>query len=649
MTPRWHRLLSLGFIAAGAGLAKAQGPPPPPPPLAILQPPPAPAGNPVTTAKALLGKALFWDEQLSSTGTVSCGSCHQANHGGSDPRTVGQPIASRHPGPNGIAGDADDIFASPGVPLHEAWGEYQWDDTFGLQPQVTGRKAPSYIDAGYSTLLFWDGRAGSQFRDPITNAVVLAAGAALESQAAGPPLSTAEMGHLDRDWNDVAAAVELARPLALASDIPAELATFLGERSYPELFQEAFGSDAVTPSRIIMAIATFERTLFSNQTPLDVALAGGAPLTPAENRGRTIFQTRNCLGCHNGQRISDDQFKYIGVRPVDDDLGRFAITGNPADRGAFRTPSLRNVQLRAPYMHNGRFNTLEEVVDFYDRGGDFTAPNKAPAIVPLNLTAQEKSDLVAFLRRPLTDPRVAAQISPFDRPTLYAQTDRVPEIEGAGSPGAGGFVPTPMAIEPPLAGSGEFTVAVSRALGGAQAMLLVDDQDPGMDPNVDAAALFAKRAVTLEGTGAGNGYGSATLELPADAASIGKTFYGRWLVSDPAGRAGFPPRASSASPFSAWPKARPSRAASSSTDERRAGARRVGPGRPTSPAPLALVGWRGGFVVCGRHWIGSVGRGARRGEPLALALPWRFDFRLIERAAVPLNPRSLHGERWPSG
>ena len=258
--------------------------------------------------------------------------------------------------------------------------------------------------------------------DPETLAVVLAAGAALEAQALVPILNSTEMGHVAREWSEVSARLAAAEPLALAHDLPAGLNDGVGGRTYPELFALAFGTPEITASRIAMAIASYERTLVSNQTPLDVALSGGAPLTPLEQQGRGIFANRNCVACHGGALLSDDNFHYTGVRPVQEDLGRFAETGANVDRGAMRTPSLRNVALRAPYMHNGEFTTLSDVIDFYDRGGDFDAPNKSPLIVPLNLTPQEKAALLAFLSRPLTDPRAAGETAPFDRPGLYSES-----------------------------------------------------------------------------------------------------------------------------------------------------------------------------------------------------------------------------------
>ena len=110
-------------------------------------PPPAPPGNPVTPAKAQLGKVLFWDEQLSSTRTVSCGTCHIPAAGGDDPRSASGPLAV-HPGPDGVFGGPDDVFGSPGVPLNQADGSYSWQASFGLLPQVTPRRTVSSLNAG---------------------------------------------------------------------------------------------------------------------------------------------------------------------------------------------------------------------------------------------------------------------------------------------------------------------------------------------------------------------------------------------------------------------------------------------------------------------------------------------------------------------
>lgn len=519
-------VLGLAALAFGVG-AGAQAPPPPPQPLG---PAPVPAENPQTPAKILLGQALFWDEQMSLTGTVACGTCHRPFSGGSDPRSGAAPTLN--PGFDGVFGSADDVHGSAGVPAHGDDGLYTSSAQFALAPQVGGRKAPSAVNAGFSPLLFWDGRAGTTFADPVTSQVLIGNGGALENQALGPLVNAIEMAPAAARTAALAARVNGIVPLALAEDLPAALAAFVSGRDYPALFAQAFGSEGVSASRIAFAIASYERTLTSNQTPFDTENGGTPALTDLERQGRAVFVQNDCAACHAGGLTSDNQFHYIGVRPVGEDLGRFVQTGNNADRGAFRTPSLRNVELRAPYMHDGRFATLEDVVEFYNRGGDFNAPNKDNRIRPRNLTAQQKTALLAFLRRPLTDPRVAAETGPFERPSLYGESTHVPRIVGVGRAGSGGVVPQIGAIEPPNLGNRNFTVSIAGAPAGAHATLVVATTDPGL-ANAVPSGDFAQRAFTVAA-----GWGSVNVDLGDDPARVGTKLYGRWYVEDPGAAGG---------------------------------------------------------------------------------------------------------------
>nr|MCU0239825.1 c-type cytochrome [Pyrinomonadaceae bacterium] len=490
-----------------------------------LDPPPTPPQNPTTAAKVFLGKTLFWDEQLSATRTVSCGTCHGIGNGGTDPRSKLQVARSTNPGFDNVFGTSDDVIGSPGVPKNNADGTYSFSTLFGMKEQVTGRKANSFLNAGYSASLFWDGRALTEFRDPITNQVIIPTGGALESQAAGPPTSDVEMAHSNRNWSQTASQIATSRPLGLSPSIPASLQTWINNRNYPQLFQEVYGSSDVTPAKIAMAIATYQRTLFTDQTPLDKALSGIENLTPQEESGRAIFSTALCNGCHGGGLLSDNNFHNIAIRPQAEDLGRFNVTNDNDDRGRFRTPSLRNVELRAPYMHNGKFNTLEEVVEFYDRGGDFPASNVNQGLIrPLKLSAQEKADLVAFMKRPLTDPRVVNGLPPFDNPSLYLDSNRVPVISGVGRAGSGSFVPKVTAIEPPVVGNPSFTVGVTEGLGNAQSVLVIHSSDPGIGSTIPTTGSFARQTVSLTGTGAGNGFGSVSIVIPNNPALVGQTF-----------------------------------------------------------------------------------------------------------------------------
>ncbi len=510
-------------------------------PVAPLGPPPVPVGNPITASKVYLGKTLFWDEQMSSTRTVACGTCHKASGGGDDLRAFTSPSTSTNPGPNQLFGDADDIVASGGVPATNFDGTYLSSSPYGLNEQVTGRSSMSFLNAAYSPVLFWDGRATGTFRDPITNAIILNNGGALESQVLGPPVSSVEMAHSGRDWNQVAARINESRPLALATNIPTALQTWIGGRRYSELFNEVFGTPEVTPVRIALAIATYERTLYTDQAPVDLANAGITPLTPQEQNGRGIFVStaNNCAVCHGGSQTTNNAFFYIGVRPDTEDISREAVTGFPNDRGTFRVPSLRNVELRGTFFHNGRFATLQEVVAFYNRGGDFDANNKPNLITPLGLSPQQQADLVAFLRRPLTDPRVTAELPPFDRPTLYMESNRVPQIIGTGRAGSGGIVPQIKAISPPLAGNQNFTVSVSGALGNANAILIITTTDPGVGTSIPIGRSFARVNATMQNTGAGNGWASVSVPLAETPLYLGRTYYARWYIEDVGAANGF--------------------------------------------------------------------------------------------------------------
>jgi cytochrome c peroxidase len=495
---------------------------------AQLGPPPQPAGNPLTAAKANLGQVLFWDEQVSSTRTVACGTCHIPAVGGGDPRSGVDPLAV-HPGPDGIFGglDDDDIFGSPGVVFNHADGLYDWDDAFGMSPRVTRRRTTSAINAGYSPELFWDGRAPGEFVDPVTMAVVLPSGAALESQSVGPPVSDAEMAHQGRAWTEVLARLAASQPLALAPAVPTRLLTWIDGRGYAELFAEAFGTPGITAPRFAMAIASHERTLFTNQTPFDQFLADGTGLTPQELAGNAVFNgAGNCNTCHQLEILSDHDFHYTGVRPKSDDPGRWEVTQDPDDLGKMRTPSLRNLSLRAPYMHNGRFATIDEVIEFYDAGGHFF-PNE---LVELDLTPGQKTSLKAFLTRPLTDLRLAAGVAPFDRPRLYTEGPRVPAVEGAGVGGTHG-VPAVVALEPALIGNPSFTVGVWNALAGAGALLAIDDAPLGTTP--PGSADFAFENVVLQVAPDGKGFGSVAIAVPTDPGLAGMEWFGRWYVTDP--------------------------------------------------------------------------------------------------------------------
>ena len=404
----------------------SQGPPPPPPPppggaIPPLPPVPQPPQNPGTPEKELLGKFLFWETQLSSDSAVSCGSCHFPEAGGSDPRSLIQ--GTRHPGSDGVFGNADDVFGSIGIQAQDCNGAILGGGAFGMERQVTARRSQSTVGAMFSPRLFWDGRSGPEFIDPETGTVSIPggstpAGGALEAQALEPILSEIEMGCDTRSWDQVRARLIASIPLQFATNIPQPMVNALAQfPDYPALFEMAFGTPDITAERIAFAIAAYERTLLPDQTPFDQFINGNPnALTLDQQQGLNVF-LNNCLPCHGGPFLSDNVFHDIGVRPENEDVGRFQVTGNEIDRGRFKTPPLRNVALRAPFFHNGGKETLLDVVNFYNVGGDFQNPEQGPQTPPLNLPLGARLDLVEFLES-LTDPRAENALPPFDHPTM---------------------------------------------------------------------------------------------------------------------------------------------------------------------------------------------------------------------------------------
>ncbi|MCA8960645.1 MAG: hypothetical protein KDC38_09040 [Planctomycetes bacterium] len=379
-----------------------------------LGPMPEPAENPLTPQKAILGKILFWDEQLSSDNGVACATCHQPEAGGSDPR-VGLPL-SANPGPDGIFGTEDDIAGSIGVVSADMGCGPTDDGVFFPERQVTGRRTPSFVGAGYSDSSFWDGRATDEFLDPETGAVAIVTGGALESQAVGPIVSSVEMACNGRTWDDVRTKLETVTPLSLASDLTPDIIDALTlDPTYPDLFEAAFGTPEITGRRIGFAIASYERTLVPDRTPFDLFLLGdSSALTADQEAGMALFEL-HCSVCHAGPALSDHGFHHIGVRPETDDIGREMVTGDVADRGKFKTPPLRNVALRAPFFHNGGKESLQEVLIFYNTGGDF--PTTDPDMLTLTLPNEELLLIEDFLTA-LTDNRLLFALPPFDHPTL---------------------------------------------------------------------------------------------------------------------------------------------------------------------------------------------------------------------------------------
>jgi len=499
-----HTLTSTVSLLTLTLAAHAQ---PAPPPLPAPQVPP---GNPITESKRILGKVLFWDEQLSASGTVSCGTCHTPSAGGGDARRA----ANR--GFDAAPATADDVFGSPGVIGADGMNNFKSVTGFAFASQVTGRTAPSAFMGAYFTQNFWDGRAGPSFVSPTTGLTVQQGGSALEDQAIEPPVASAEMAHDSRTWTQITSKLQTARPLALADQLPADVAAALADNpSYPGLFLRAFGSGAVTAERIAQAIATYERTLTPNQTPWDAFTAGQQnALTPSQQQGLNIFvgPGAHCNACHGGNTFSDNAFHNVGLRPVAEDRGRQNVTNSNNDRGRFKTPSLRNVGLRSSFFHNGQITTLEDVIRFYAQNNStfqrFT-DNLDPAAANINVGNNQINALADFLRNGLTDPRVAASAFPFDKPRLWSlRTDLQPAAIGGGTPPAGSsLTPLIIATDPPVIGSADFRVGLGNAPALRNAALRISTAAP------NAGVLGGGETLPASVTSAA---GTLTVRLPVD-------------------------------------------------------------------------------------------------------------------------------------
>jgi cytochrome c peroxidase len=230
----------------------------------------------------------------------------------------------------------------------------------GINGQLTKRKAPSLLNRAYGTAYFWDGRAKS-----------------LEEQAIKPIEDPTEMG----------------------AKLPAVVTRLRGDKDYPALFDKAFPGEPVSAETLAKAIASFERVLLRGDTPVDKFQKKGqrSAMTEEEIHGFWLFDSKaRCWRCHGGANFTDESFRNTGVTWGKDD-GRFGVTKDGDDRGKFKVPTLRGIGIAGPFMHDGSLKTLADVVEFYDKGGGDN-PNRDPAIKPLELSAEEKKALAAFLK-----------------------------------------------------------------------------------------------------------------------------------------------------------------------------------------------------------------------------------------------------------
>lgn len=313
------------------------------------------ADNLMTRAKIELGRQLYFDTRLSADNTISCASCH-------DP--------------------------AEGFAKHTQFG-------VGIKGQMGGRNSPVSYNRIVSGAQFWDGRASS-----------------LEAQAVGPIANPIEMGNTHE------------KAVETVASIP----------GYAVQFRVIFGDEGVTIDNIGRAIATFERAIVTGPAPYDYyeavrpflvmkpedlaslkdddaelyakyeaakAAAAEHPMSASAIRGRDLFfsERGGCTACHVGANLADEKFHNIGVgmdaeKP---DLGRFVVSNDEKDKGAFKTPTIRNVALSAPYMHDGSQKTLEEVVEHYNKGG-VPNPQLSMKMKKLDLKPEEKTDLVEFMK-----------------------------------------------------------------------------------------------------------------------------------------------------------------------------------------------------------------------------------------------------------
>ena len=235
------------------------------------------------------------------------------------------------------------------------------------------------------------------------------------------------MAKTGRTWGDLVSDVTRARPLALATNVPPDVAAAIATApTYPKLFAAAFGDAAVTPLRIAFAIATYERTLVPDQTAWDRFEAGEAgALTGRALTGWRAMESFHCTACHQPPLFTNNEFFQIGLRRAAVDPGRQNVTHDPQDAGRMKVPSLRNAALRPRFMHTGEFVTLGAAIRFYQNSMPLPERSGIPGfgIYAFNVSQVDEADMREFIAAGLTDARVRDEKFPFDRPTLRSERD----------------------------------------------------------------------------------------------------------------------------------------------------------------------------------------------------------------------------------
>ena len=317
---------------------------------------PIPEINPRTADKIELGRQLFFDKRLSRDGTVACATCHVPERAFTDGKVV----------------------------------------AIGVKGGQGKRNVPTILNRAYGQSFFWDGRVKALEDQPLV-------------AITNPKEMDLPLPELEKRLSKLRELQGLHGLQRLVRSHEVKGAERLHQfqkldglhegESYRKRFEGAFG-EKPTAHNAAKALATFVRTLLSGNSAFDRFEHGNqAALSDAAKRGLQIFRGKgNCIACHSGPLLSDEDFHNTGVswgkEPLD--LGRYEVTKRDADRGRFKTPSLRNVALTAPYMHDGSLATLEEVVEFYTKGANPNA-NLDREIRPLSLPTEEKADLVSFL------------------------------------------------------------------------------------------------------------------------------------------------------------------------------------------------------------------------------------------------------------
>jgi len=308
---------------------------------------PAPETNKMTPERVALGEKLFFDPRLSVSGQTSCASCHAPERGWAD----GLPLSMR------------------------------------LMGERMTRNSPTVVNVAFNPLHGWDGKSTSLEQQALNS----------QSMTGSLQAGSKEQGHSNENLG-----IERIGRL----------------QGYVEAFAKAYPGEAISKESAAKAIAAFERSLVSRNTPFDRWVRGdAAAMTPAQLSGFQVFldpNKGNCSVCHSAPNFTDNGFHNIGLKQwgqPNADTGRHKVRAVAAMKGAFRTPTLREVGQSAPYFHDGSAARLADVVDHYIRGGDVHT-NLSASLKPLNLSAQERADLLAFLQA------LDTPYQPYDVPRL---------------------------------------------------------------------------------------------------------------------------------------------------------------------------------------------------------------------------------------